>query len=355
MHGLTRIGTSPPTFKTYIIEQIPIKPMWNSYIPSTLIQNMPRVYSFLPVVLLLSFSLNSGCLSGSELRLFYSSGTVHLYMANGSFQSMSVNQVVCSTCAISFGEGVEIILRMDDHRFCSIRGNSSENNFTYAQLLDQIASQQSTGILSATIRFIASHFFEQKTDIRKYAESHLRQHGGIPRGCPYPIMLRPGNGELITSPEITFFWEAHTDEDLYEFALYVDEDSFADSKELTLIYSVELSDTTLVLQVSDISKLSNGESRFLWSVQPISPRQACTHYSFDLASKEVLKGKLLGLDSELDLTSSEQDILLQKIAAYEELGLFQLADDLYRRLVSKYQEPVYRELHLLFLARNGMI
>jgi len=300
--------------------------------------------------LLLFTSVNSS--RSEEIRLYYKSGNVKVSFPDGTENYLQINQTICSACAIIINRDTEIIVRDDKNRFCTLKGTDGVLVYTYNSLIELIEKQQDTGILNAALGFLSEQITDKKKDIREYSELHLKQHGGIARGCVYPIMLRPGNGERVISDSLLFVWSSEQNVSEYQLNIYAGDESEIKPR---LVHSAQVNDTIQKVRLSDLASTNENVAKYHWVVYPINSKPNCARYSFEIYSSEMIERLLIDTENNFEPNISDEHNLLIKAAQFESLGLFQHAIETYLQLLSEYDNSVYSDLYLLFLARNGMI
>ena len=293
--------------------------------------------------LLCSFSYKSFCLC----KVYFYTGTVEIVSKNKTVRALNaVNETVTDEDILRINENGEVILRDANGQFAIIHAAGSYN---YAQINEAFKLQQGKSLVSSLQGFLGTEITKSNVDIRKMAESYMKQKGGVTRsGNVYPLMIWPAYGSINESNQVKFVWNSVAKVDSYQVIIFGGEDA---NNPVEMARTVT-SDTFLDVTFKDYGVSS--DAYFSWVAYPKEDPNH-SRFTFKIITSKEFKDLLAEVNHDCEKGANAEEKALIKAASFEKRGLILPADQTYKDLLQTNNGNNYKDLYLLFRLRNNMV
>jgi hypothetical protein len=297
------------------------------------------------------FFITACCLSlnlTAQVSVYYFSGDVKYSAGKAEAKPVYFNAPVTASTLFTLASRSELILKDRVNNFLVIK---EAGTYRAEDLLRLFLERNKTDFTSSALQFIANEFLHPHEDIKKYADKHLKQKGGVYRsGCVTPLMLFPALDETLRDTLIHFVWNRQPGATQYE--LRITDARFDPNNEQTYFRKI-VSDTVFTLNASENTYLKK-DSVFCWVVNPVN-QPNCARYSFYFKpatrSEQVKRDLLKSIPAGLNFEES----ILAICVVFEREGLIREAEQGYLFLYESTENKGYLNMLALFRARHGLI
>ncbi len=297
------------------------------------------------------FFITASCLGlnlPAQVSVYYFSGDVRHSTGKAEAKPVYFNAPVTASSQFTLAARSELILRDRINNFLVVK---DAGTYRAEDLLRLFTDRNNTDFTAGALQFIANEFLHPHEDIKKYADKHMKQKGGVYRsGCVPPLMLFPALDETLHDTLIHFVWNRQPGATQYE--LRITDARFDQNNEQTFFRKI-VSDTVFTLNASENTYLKR-DSAFCWVVNPVN-QPNCARYSFyfkpanrsELVKRDLLKSIPAGLSFE--------ESILAMCVSFEREGLIREAENGYLFLYESTENKGYLNMLALFKARHGLV
>ncbi len=284
----------------------------------------------------------------AQVSVYFYSGDVKYKLGNSDAKPVYFNTPVTESTSFILGSGAELILRDKVNNFLVVK---EKGTYQAKDLLRLFIDRSKVDFASAAFQFIVNEFLHPHEDIKKYADKHMKQKGGVYRsGCVPPLMLYPALDETICDTLIHFVWNSQPG--VVQYELRVTDARFDPNNEQTF-YRTLVNDTMYTWNTVG-NKYLYKDSAFCWVVNPVNVSN-CARYPFYFKPanrSEQVKRELI---KSLPQNMVAEDVLLALCVALEKDGFIREAEQGYAFLYSATENMGYLNMAALLRARHGLV
>jgi hypothetical protein len=280
--------------------------------------------------------------------VYYFSGDVKYKEGKAETKPVYFNAPVTTSTVFTLAASSELILRDRLSNFLVVK---EAGTYNANDLLGLFLKKNKANFTSEALQFIANEFLHPHEDIKKYADKHMKQKGGVYRsGCVPPLMLFPALDETLRDTLIHFVWNRQPGVTQYE--LRITDAHFDPNNEQTYFRQV-VNDTVFTLNASANPYLKK-DSAFCWVVNPVQFPN-CARYSFFYKPAERPEGVKQKILREIPAQLNAEEAMVALCVALEKEGFIREAEQGYAFLYASSENKGYLNMLAFLRARHGLV
>jgi hypothetical protein len=308
---------------------------------------MKSLSAFFVVIALLFVSSKA-----NSFDVVFRQGKVEM-VVNGGGSSLSIGMSIRQGCMLRLSKGSSVVLRKRE-RYILLEALRQDIQIKYEDIVKVYENGSQGDFISMTLDHLADQLGKEKVDIRKYAEEHLRQKGGVVRGaeCSPSLMISPLTCALVPNGEVVFSWLSEEGSDSYEFFLY---GPSLNGSERPLLLNRMVSDTVLTISTSEFQRNDVTNQSYSWLARPTGIRGECAGQPFFLITPEERQAIIDEVNRQSNSLRQRRDRLLFRALFLEQKGLLEDAYTAYMYLAETFPTSYNKGMLTFFMARNGLL